>query len=72
MVADDQSIVTVLLPADTPLEKGVKDIKEKLKAMEYEASFSIRQSRDTQMEKEEIALEFEDEREDIEEDIEDE
>lgn len=56
MVADDQSIVTVLLPADTPLAKGVKDIKEKLKAMEYEASFSIRQSRDAQMEKEKIAL----------------
>ena len=56
MVADDQSIVTVLLPAETPLEKGVKDIKEKLKAMEYEASFSIHQSRDAQMEKEEIAL----------------
>lgn len=47
MVADDQSIVTILLPSDIPFSTGIKDIKEKLKAMEYEASFSVRHSKDT-------------------------
>lgn len=42
MVADDQSIVTVLLPANIPLQTGIKDIKEKLKAIGYDASFCIR------------------------------
>lgn len=50
MVADDQSIVTILLPSTIPLSAGIKDIKEKLKAMEYNASFSIRHSKDTQNE----------------------
>lgn len=50
MVADDQSIVTILLPSDIPLSVGIKDIKEKLKGMDYNASFSIRQSRDCQSE----------------------
>ena len=50
MVADDQSIVTILLPSDISLSKGIKDIKEKLKAMEYDASFCIRQSKDVQSE----------------------
>lgn len=59
VVADDQSIVTILLPPDIPLSKGIKDIKEKLKAMEYEASFSIRQSRDCQNEEAEDSLDDE-------------
>ena len=29
MVADDQSIVTILLPSDIPLSVGIKDIKAK-------------------------------------------
>lgn len=49
MVADDQSIVTILLPSDVPLSVGIKDIKEKLKGMDYNASFSIRQSKDCVM-----------------------
>lgn len=50
MVADDQSIVTILLPSDIPLSVGIKDIKAKLKAMEYDASFSIRHSKNAQSE----------------------
>ena len=50
MVADDQSIVTILLPSNIPLSVGIKDIKEKLKGMEYNASFSIRHSKDAMSE----------------------
>ena len=46
MVADDQSIVTILLPLNVSLSVGIKDIKEKLKEMDYNASFSIRHSKD--------------------------
>lgn len=44
VVADNQSIVTILLPAGVSLSAGIKDIKEKLKNMDYDASFCIRQS----------------------------
>ena len=50
-VADDQSIVTILLPSDIPFQTGIKDIKEKLKAMDYDASFSIRRIRTNEEEK---------------------
>ncbi len=45
-VADDQSIVTILLPKEVSLSAGIKDIKEKMKAMDYDASFCIRQKKD--------------------------
>ncbi len=61
MVADDQSIVTILLPSDIPLSVGIKDIKEKLKSMDYDASFSIRQSRDVQSEMPENDAELDEE-----------
>lgn len=46
MVADDQSIVTILLPSNVSLSVGIKDIKEKLTEMDYNASFSVRHSKD--------------------------
>lgn len=52
MVADDQSILTILLPAEISFSVGIKDVKEKLKAMDYDASFSIRQSKSSGAEKE--------------------
>ncbi len=48
VVADDQSMVTILLPSDISFPAGIKDIKEKLKSMEYEASFCVRQSKTEQ------------------------
>ena len=45
-VADDQSIVTILLPKEVSLSAGIKNIKEKMKAMDYDASFCIRQKKD--------------------------
>lgn len=47
-VADDQSIVTIILPPDVSLVAGIRDIKDKLKSMEYTASFCIRQSKDAE------------------------
>lgn len=44
-VADDQSIVTIILPSDVSLLAGIKDIKEKFKNMDYAASFCIRQEK---------------------------
>lgn len=46
VVADDQSIVTILLPKEVSLAAGIKDIKEKMKSMDYEASFCIKQKSD--------------------------
>ena len=43
MVADDQSIVTILLPKGISLTAGIKDIKEKMKSIDYSASFCIKQ-----------------------------
>lgn len=51
-VADDQSIVTILLPKEISLAAGIKDIREKMKAMDYNASFCIKQKSDMTMEKE--------------------
>ena len=45
-VADDQSIVTILLPKEVSLSAGIKDIKEKMKTMDYDASFCIKQKSD--------------------------
>lgn len=50
-VADDQSIVTILLPKEVSLSAGIKDIKEKMKAMDYNASFCIRQKSDMVLKK---------------------
>lgn len=45
-VADDQSIVTILLPENVSFLAGIKDIKEKMKSMDYNASFCVRQKKD--------------------------
>lgn len=45
-VADDQSIVTILLPKEVSLSMGIKDIKEKMKAIDYGASFCVKQKSD--------------------------
>ncbi len=52
VVADDASIVTVLLPAGVPFETGLKDVKAKLKELGYEASFCVKQSKDADVKKE--------------------
>ena len=47
VVSDDQSIVTILLPTEVPFEKGLKEVKEKLKEIGYESSFCVKQSKDS-------------------------
>ena len=49
-VADDQSIVTILLPKEMSLAAGIKDMKEKMKSMDYNASFCIKQKSDMVLE----------------------
>lgn len=44
MVADDNSIVTVLIPAGISFETGLKDIRQKLSEIGYEASFCVKQT----------------------------
>lgn len=46
IVADDQSIVTVLLPKEVAFETGLKDVRQKLKDLGYESSFCVKQSKD--------------------------
>lgn len=41
-VADDNSVVTILLPKEVAFPAGLKDVKEKLKQIEYEASFCVK------------------------------
>ncbi len=45
-VADDASIVTVLLPKEVSFETGLKDVRKKLADLGYEASFCVKQSKD--------------------------
>lgn len=45
-VVDDNSIVTVLITPDASLKNTVKDVESKLKALGYDASFSVRQVED--------------------------
>lgn len=45
-VADDASIVTVLLPKEVSFETGLKDVRKKLAELGYEASFCVKQSKD--------------------------
>jgi len=49
MVADDQSIVTILLPKEISLAAGLKDIKEKMKSIDYAASFCVKQKSELAM-----------------------
>ena len=42
-VANDSSIITILIPTSVSLKKTIKEVKEKLTLMEYTASFSIKQ-----------------------------
>lgn len=46
VVADDASVVTVLLPKDVSFETGLKDVKKKLTELGYESSFCVKQSKD--------------------------
>ena len=41
-VADDNSVVTILLPKEVSFSVGLKDVKEKLKQIEYGASFCVK------------------------------
>lgn len=45
-VADDASIVTVLLSKEVSFEAGLKDVRNALKELGYEASFCVKQSKD--------------------------
>ena len=45
-VVDDNSVVTVLITPDASLKNTVKDVESKLKALGYDASFSVRQVED--------------------------
>lgn len=47
VVVDDASIVTVLLPKEVSFETGLKDVRKKLAELGYEASFCVKQSKDT-------------------------
>lgn len=46
VVADDASIVTVLLPKEISFETGLKDVRKKLAELGYEASFCVKQSKE--------------------------
>lgn len=41
-LADDDSVVTVLVPKDRSLYSGLKEIREKLKEIDYHASFCVK------------------------------
>ena len=42
-VVDDNSVVTVIISADSSLKNTVKDVKSKLSSWGYEASFAVKQ-----------------------------
>lgn len=44
MVADDNSIVTVLIPEGISFETGLKDVRSKLAEIGYDASFCVKQT----------------------------
>ena len=44
MVADDHSIVTILIPNDISFAAGLKDVRQKLADIGYEASFCVKQT----------------------------
>ena len=44
VVADDHSIVTILIPEGASFETGLKDTKKKLAEIDYEASFCVKQA----------------------------
>lgn len=46
MVADDHSIVTILIPAEISFATGLKDVRQKLADIGYEASFCVKQTGD--------------------------
>lgn len=46
MVADDASIVTVLLPKEVSFETGLNDVRKKLTEIGYESSFCVKQTKD--------------------------
>ena len=58
-VADDESIVTILLPTEVAFETGLKDVKVRLKELGYESSFCVKQSRDIVMQQVAAASEVE-------------
>lgn len=63
MVADDASIVTVLLPTGISFETGLKDVKTKLKELGYESSFCVKQSKDAVIQQESAGLVMQDDAE---------
>lgn len=42
-VAEDSSVVTVLVPSQTSMKNTIKEIKHKLQEMDYSASFGVKQ-----------------------------
>lgn len=44
VVADDNSIVTVLIPEGISFETGLKDVRSKLAEIGYDASFCVKQT----------------------------
>lgn len=44
MVADDYSIVTILIPSEVSFATGLKDVRSKLADIGYEASFCVKQT----------------------------
>lgn len=49
-VTDDHSIVTILVPAGMSFEKGVKEVRARLKEIGYVSSFCIKQSKEAVLE----------------------
>lgn len=47
-VVEDGSIVTILIPVSVSLKTTIQDLKEKLKEIDYEASFGVRQIKDAE------------------------
>ncbi len=68
-VVDDNSVVTVLITPDTSLKNTVKEVESKLKALGYDASFSVRQVADAAMSEAHKASEGPAAEDDIEEEI---
>lgn len=44
MVADDHSIVTILIPEGISFETGLKDVRSRLAEIGYDASFCVKQT----------------------------
>ena len=65
VVADDHSIVTILIPEGASFETGLKDTKKKLAEIDYEASFCVKQTGSVPADNGKKTLIEEEEKEDI-------